>query len=360
MIVVDSGSEDATRELARAAGAVVVEHPWRGFGTQRNVAIDHATKDWILEVDADERVTPELRRQVEAFIASPTPGVDLAGLPISQLFLGAGLRGSAKYPDYRHRLFRRGSYRHDEGRTVHEGLWPAGPVHPFHGDLEHLLASTPREAVVDMLAYSRAEAAQLAPPEGARAYAEGIALRPVVKFAYRLVVWGAWRDGWRGLAKIGLDSLSDALVWARVLVRRPRSNPGQGARSGHFSAATGEKRAGAPRLVTVARGSAAARRAADWAGRAAQGGSDVTLITDSPPPAVPGVRFVSLKRLSPGRLVRTVEAEHQLRPIDAAVPAGTVESALLSLVPKAVRGLDGVSLRVDPHELGERVRSELR
>ena len=63
VVVVDSGSRDRTVELAREAGARVIEHPWHGFGVQRNVALDNATADWVLEVDADERVTPRLQRR---------------------------------------------------------------------------------------------------------------------------------------------------------------------------------------------------------------------------------------------------------------------------------------------------------
>src|SRR6202050_3277869 len=63
IVLVDSGSRDATRELARAAGAVVVEQPWLGFAAQRNVALDHASGDWVLEVDADERVSGGLREE---------------------------------------------------------------------------------------------------------------------------------------------------------------------------------------------------------------------------------------------------------------------------------------------------------
>src|SRR2546422_7468048 len=75
VVVVDGGSQDSTVELARAAGAKVVEHPWRGFGAARNVAIDNAAGDWILEVDADERVSPALRAQIEAFVAEPPPEI---------------------------------------------------------------------------------------------------------------------------------------------------------------------------------------------------------------------------------------------------------------------------------------------
>src|SRR3954453_7624449 len=64
LVVVDSGSRDRTAESARAAGAKIVGHPFRSFGAQRNVAIDHATSDWVLEVDADERISSQLRGEI--------------------------------------------------------------------------------------------------------------------------------------------------------------------------------------------------------------------------------------------------------------------------------------------------------
>ena len=71
VVVVDSGSVDRTVQIARDAGAHVVEQPWLGFAAQRNVALDHAHGDWVIEVDADERVSPELRAEIEC-ASSPT------------------------------------------------------------------------------------------------------------------------------------------------------------------------------------------------------------------------------------------------------------------------------------------------
>ena len=142
VVLVDSGSSDATREIAARAGAQVIENPWRGFAAQRNVALAHAGSDWVLEIDADERVSPALRIEMERFLESPPRGVTLAGLPLREVFLGRSLGPSAKYPKYRHRLLLRGSHRHDERRTVHEGLVADGPVHPFAGDLMHLVATS--------------------------------------------------------------------------------------------------------------------------------------------------------------------------------------------------------------------------
>jgi Glycosyl transferase family 2 len=358
IVLVDGGSRDATAALARAAGAKVVEQDWLGFPAQRNVALDHATGDWVLEIDADERVTPALREEIERFLATPPAGVDIGALPTRHVFLGAPLGPSAKYPAYRHRLFRRASYRHDERRTVHEGLWPRGPVQPFTGDLEHLLAGSLGEAFRDTWTYARAESAQLQPPAGARAYAKGMLVRPPVKLAHRLIIGGGWRDGWRGLLRIGLEALSDALVWCWVFARRgqPQSAAPAAAAAGHFSAIG---RAGPARLVGVAAGARAAERASGWLRRAADGGADVVLVTDAPE-AGAELRVHRLDCVGPVLVARAVEAEHQLRPIDALVAAGAAERRRMALVPRPLRGLGIVSPDREPRELLARVEAELR
>jgi hypothetical protein len=355
IVVVDGGSHDATVALARAAGAKVVEQAWPGFAAQRNVALDHATGDWVLEIDADERASPELRDEIQRFLAAPPGGVDIGGLPIRQQFLGAALGPAAKYPDYRHRLFRRGVYRHDERRTVHEGLWPRGPVQPFSGDLEHVLAGSIGEAVRDAWAYARAESAQLQPPAGARAYAEGMLVRPPAKLAYRLIIGGGWRDGWRGVLRVAQEALSDALVWGRALGRRVGTAPAP-TPVGHFS---GIERAGPPRLVGVAAGVAAAERLCAWLRSAAGEGADVVLVTDRPPAAA-GLRVHPLPRVGPLLLARALEAEHQLRPIDALVAANAVERRRMALVPDALHGLGLVSPDGNPEALISRIEAELR
>ena len=357
IVVVDGGSSDRTVEIARAAGARVVSHEWRGFGAQRNVALDHATGDWVLEVDADERVSGELRAEIEAFLAAPPPGIDIGGLPIRHTFLGRPLGPSAKHPDYRHRLFRRDSYRHDESRTVHEGLWPKGPVHPFSGELDHLLASGVGEAVRDAWSYSRAEAAQMRAPAGPLPYLNGIVLRPIAKLPHRLVVLGGWRDGPAGALKIALDVVSDALVWIRVLAGRAGRAPARGD-AGHFSVAAPDTRSGKPRVVAVAKGAAAARGATEWLERA---GADGVVVTDAPEAIAPGtVRVRGVRRAGAFHVARAVEAEHQLRPIDALVAAGPREQRLLRFVPAGLHGVGIHELDADPVAVTQGVETALR
>jgi len=355
IVVVDSGSRDRTVEIARAAGARVIEHPWRGFGAQRNVAIDAAVSDWVLEIDADERITPRLSAEIEEFLAGPPEGVDICAVPCRDLFLGGRLGPSAKYPKYRLRLFRRGAYRHDEELAVHEGLWAFGPTWAFEGDLEHVLADSLPEGIRDAVAYARLEARQLSATPSAGARIRGVAVRPVAKFAYRLVVDGGWRDGWRGLAKIALDCWADALVWMLA-----RGESADAPSPGHYAQA--RVRRGPVRLLAIASGFESTMRASLWLMGARTAGADVALVTDSPPNAGRGPLHVrALERLTPLRLIRALDAETQLRGVDALVPWGPRERRLARLLPHDLRAPYGaLDPDTDPAEAERLVRAATR
>jgi Glycosyl transferase family 2 len=357
-IVVDGGSTDGTVELARAAGAQVIESPWRGFAIQRNIAIDAAGSDWILEVDADERVSPALRASIEALLAQPPEGVDIAVCALRNHFLGGLLGPSAKYPAYRSRLFRRGSYRHDESLTVHEGLELRELPMILSGDLEHELAATLREALHDMWSYARLESRQVARPRAARAFLKGIVLRPAVKLGYRTIVDGGWRDGWRGLLKISLDVGSDALVWTLVLLRRDGGpeRTGEGEREGeHF----GRRRAGPARILAVAGGGRSGTQAAHWLGELQARGADVALICEELLPGV-GVPQRPVARLGPLAVVRALELERQVRTIDAVVPFGRRARLVQRLLPHTLRPeLPGLRAESDPERACELIWAAL-
>jgi len=136
IVVVDSGSTDRTREVAEAKGArVLLNAPWPGFVAQRDFAVRAASHDWVLAVDADERVGPQLREEIERLRAR---GFDVAGyrIPRVAFYLGRWIRGTDWYPDWQLRLFdrRRGSW---TGDLVHESVVVRGPVGRLRGALEH-------------------------------------------------------------------------------------------------------------------------------------------------------------------------------------------------------------------------------
>ncbi len=136
VVLVDSGSTDRTREMAEAAGArVLVNAPWPGFVAQRDFAVRAARHDWVLALDADERVGPQLRQEI---LQLRETGLACAGyrIPRVALYLGRWIRGTDWYPDWQVRLFdrTRASW---EGDLVHESVVVRGPVGRLRGDLEH-------------------------------------------------------------------------------------------------------------------------------------------------------------------------------------------------------------------------------
>ena len=321
LIVVDSGSQDRTVEIATKAGARVVEHPWEGFGAQRNIAIDHATADWILEIDADERLTPELAEELLSFLCDPPQDVAIGVLPMREWFLGRLLGPSIKYPRYRTRLFRRGVYSHNEDRAVHEGIWPRGPTWVARADMQHVLADSLWEALIDWWRYARLESAQVPRLQGPGARVSAIVVRPITKLAYRVIVDEGWRDGAKGILRILLDCSADAVVGLRRLPRRGEDSlaPPSRARQ-HFGRA--EPHRGPVRLVALAEGATDTRRAVAWLVQARDAGADVALVTDRPTEACePWLFTVPLERLGTFSLLRAVDSIEQVRPIDALVLA---------------------------------------
>ncbi len=136
IVLVDSGSSDATREIAAAAGARVVRNaPWPGFVAQRDFAVRAARHDWVLALDADERVGAGLREEIHRLRQS---GFACAGyrIPRVAFYLGRWIRGTDWYPDWQVRLFDR-TRAAWQGDLVHESVGVRGPVGRLRGELEH-------------------------------------------------------------------------------------------------------------------------------------------------------------------------------------------------------------------------------
>jgi glycosyltransferase involved in cell wall biosynthesis len=132
IVVVDSGSSDATREIAEAAGArVLLRTPWPGFVAQRNAAVDAARNDWVLALDADERVTPVLAAEIQAMRSR---GFDRDGyrIPRVAFYLGRWIRATDWHPDPQLRLFDRSKGRW-QGGLVHESVRIEGRLGRLRG-----------------------------------------------------------------------------------------------------------------------------------------------------------------------------------------------------------------------------------
>jgi glycosyltransferase involved in cell wall biosynthesis len=154
-IVVDCGSTDATVQLAREKGARVEFHEWPGFGPQKNYALSLATGAWVLSLDADERVSPELAAAIKAAIVER--GVDAWEFPRLSSFCGREIYHSGWYPDYVLRLFRSGKASFDDV-AVHERVICAGVVKRLRPPLIHLTMPTLEDALSRVDRYSTAKA----------------------------------------------------------------------------------------------------------------------------------------------------------------------------------------------------------
>jgi glycosyltransferase involved in cell wall biosynthesis len=198
IVVVDSGSTDGTGELAAAHGARVLVRPFDGFRSQKQYAVEQATHDWILSLDADERVSDAMRESVLA--ARERGFADAAGYRFARAseYFGRFLRHGNAYPDRKLRLFdrRRGGWRGE--REIHETATVDGPVATLRGDLLHL----PFRSFEHQLAKSRQYAqmmAEHAHARGKRATWGKLMLGPAWRFFRGYVLRGGFLDGWPGL-----------------------------------------------------------------------------------------------------------------------------------------------------------------
>lgn len=198
IVVVDSGSTDATVEIARQAGARVFTEPWRGFGAQKNSGVDHAAGEWILSLDADEEISPELAREIQSLLAGEP---QFAAYEISRLnhFLGRPLRHGGYWPDPKLRLFRRGAARFEE-RPVHETLKTTKPVGRLRNPLIHHCYPTLEEYIEHMNRYSTLGAEMLvARGRGSGSLGWNAVMNPAATFIYNYLCRLGFLDGREGL-----------------------------------------------------------------------------------------------------------------------------------------------------------------
>jgi glycosyltransferase involved in cell wall biosynthesis len=192
IVVIDAESVDKTVEIAREFSDRVVVRRWTGFADQKNFGLDQARGDWILFLDADEEVSPELADEIRAVLAQREP-CEGYRMPRRNVMWGRTMRHGGLYPDWQLRLFRRGRGRFGE-RAVHESVTVDGRVGRLHGALVHRSYRDLSDFLARADRYSSLAADDWA-AQGRRVGATDLCLRPLGRFLGMYVLRLGFLDG---------------------------------------------------------------------------------------------------------------------------------------------------------------------
>jgi glycosyltransferase involved in cell wall biosynthesis len=223
ILVVDSGSSDATLEIARRVAHRVEHHDWAGYGAQKRYAASLARHDWVLSLDADEWLSPELAASLQALLER---GPDRSGylLNCRNGFMGRWLLHGEGYPDPHLRLFdrRRGNW---QERTIHEQVLVQGPVGRLAGDLLHQSAQSLSDYLAKQNRYTQLQA-ELLHRQGRRAGWSHLVLRPLWRFLRLYLLRRGFLDGIPGLVHIVIGCFNTFSKYAKLRELQGRRAPG--------------------------------------------------------------------------------------------------------------------------------------
>jgi len=196
IVVVDCRSTDETVKIARRYTDRVFERAWTNFADQKNFGNDQASHPWILSLDADERVSPELRRELLE-LKKTEPDVNAFSIPRKVYYLGRWIRHSGWYPDRKLRLFRKGTA-HWEGEYVHEKLAVTGRIAKLNGPIHHFTYRNIHEHLARINTFSDLGAQKLY-GQKKKARWHHLLLLPFFRFV-RAYIWKlGFLDGFAGL-----------------------------------------------------------------------------------------------------------------------------------------------------------------
>jgi len=198
IVVLNEEVRDETEEIARKHGAKVYREPWKGYVAQKNSAAQKATLDWILNLDADEVVSPELREEIQRTLTNPRSGERFAAFSFPRLcwYCGRWIRHGDWYPDRCTRLWRRGRAEWDGGH-IHEKLRVNGAIGKLHADLYHYSRESINAHLQKLIPFSD-EFVRQHLANGRDAGIFNLVFRPLWRFVRAYFFRLGFLDGWPG------------------------------------------------------------------------------------------------------------------------------------------------------------------
>ena len=213
IVVVDSGSEDETLRIASDFGCEVFTEAWRGFGPQKQFAIEKCREAWTLVLDADERIPPETAHVIRQIVGSPDAAAGYS-FPRKNFFQGRWIRHAGWWPDRVVRLFKNGHGRMT-GAAVHEAVAVDGAVEPLDVPIMHLTESRLGPILRKIDRYSTL-GAQEAFAAGRRSSVWSAILRAKVTFFQDYLLRGGFLDGPQGLTLAVTDAVNKFFKYAKL------------------------------------------------------------------------------------------------------------------------------------------------
>lgn len=220
IVVLNDDVKDGTDEIASSFGAKVFREPWRGFVAQKNSASSKAACQWILGLDADEIVSPQLRREITALFATAPPQAAFR-FPRCTFYCGRWIRHGDWYPDYVTRLWRKDAANWT-GVEPHACLDVRGPVAALGADLLHYSNDSIDQQIAKIIPYS-ADFVRDRLQNRRGATVADLALRPAWRFFRAYLLRRGFLDGWQGFYIASLSAFSTLTRYAKVVEAQSKS-----------------------------------------------------------------------------------------------------------------------------------------
>ena len=214
LIVVDAFSTDKTHEIVHRMGGVMFQHRWEGFAIQKQFALDQASGDWVLSLDADEEVTPELAAEIRALILG-NQQADGYHIPRKSYFLGEWIRHGGWYPGYQVRFFRRTAGKVIQ-RPVHEGFSIDGTIGYLSSPINHYTYHSLQQYIEKLNDYTSLDVLNKIGPKGKKEIGwTHFVFHPVSLFIRKYFLQKGFKDGYRGFLIAVYSAFYNLLLYAK-------------------------------------------------------------------------------------------------------------------------------------------------